>query len=273
MTEGAVGDVIIARHSGVLTLTLNRPEQGNAIAPTDVAALLAAFRQAQDDPAVRCLIIGGAGKHFCTGGSVTGFARDLERSAEDRQTDFHQRLDRVAGLIEVIAAFDRPIIARVHGVVAGAGMMLALTADLVIGDESAAFMFAQRRVGLSPDGGISYFLPRIVGARAAARLVLTAARIEATEALALNLLTELVPADRLNARVAEIAADFAQAPQQAVKSAKALLARSQSSTLGEQLAAERDAIRLLVGTADFVEGVRAFTEKRPASFPSCGEPG
>jgi 2-(1,2-epoxy-1,2-dihydrophenyl)acetyl-CoA isomerase len=273
MTASAADDVMMERSGGVLTLTLNRPEQGNAITPAGVAALTAAFRAAQDERDVRCLIIGGAGRHFCTGGSVTGFARDLERSVADRQHDFHARLERVAELIQTIVAFDRPVIARVQGVVAGAGMMLALTADLVIGDESAAFMFAQRRVGLSPDGGISYFLPRVVGARAAARLVLTAARIEAVEALSLGLLSELVPAQRLAARVAEIAADFAQAPQQAVQSAKSLLSQSQSSTLGEQLAAERDAIRLLVGTADFAEGVRAFTEKRPASFPSCREPG
>lgn len=273
MTAAAAASLMMERSDGILTLTLNRPDQGNAISPEDVAALTAAFQDAQADPGIRCLIIAGAGKHFCTGGSVSGFARDLERGVEDRREDFHARLDRVAALIQTIVAIDRPVIARVHGVVAGAGMMLALTADLVIGDETASFMFAQRRVGLSPDGGISYFLPRIVGARMAARLVLTAARIAAAEALSLGLLSELVPAERLNLRVAEIAADLAQAPQQAVKCAKSLLRRSPSSSLGEQLAAERDAIRLLVGTADFAEGVRAFTEKRPALFPSYRELG
>jgi 2-(1,2-epoxy-1,2-dihydrophenyl)acetyl-CoA isomerase len=152
-------------------------------------------------------------------------------------------------------------------------MMLTLTADLVIGDDTATFIFAQRRVGLSPDGGISYFLPRIVGARAAARLVLTAASVRASEALGLHLLSEVVPAARLHTRVDELAADFARAPQQAVQHAKSLLRRSASSTMAEQLTAERDAIRLLVGTADFAEGVRAFTERRPASFPSCQEQG
>ena len=272
MTDDAPPGFLVSRHDGVLWLTLNRPDHGNAIASASVSALTKVYQDAQADRGVRCLVVGGKGKHFCSGGDVAGFARDLQQSAEMRQADFRERLGRVTRLIEAIIAFDRPIVAAVHGAVAGAGLMLALCADLVIGDETSVFLFSHRRVGLSPDGGVSYFLPRIVGPRAAARLILMAARVEATEGLALGLLSELVPRPDLEARVATVAEQLGKSPQQAVQHAKSLLRHSAAATLSEQLAAERDAIETLVTTPDFEEGVRAFMEKRPAAFPSCKTP-
>jgi 2-(1,2-epoxy-1,2-dihydrophenyl)acetyl-CoA isomerase len=272
MTEDASPDFLVARRDGVLWLRLNRPEHGNAIAAASVPGLTSVFQEAQADQRVRCIVIGGNGKHFCSGGDVAGFARDLERSVEARQMDFRERLGRVANLVEAVVAFDRPIIAAVHGAIAGAGLMLALCADLVIGDENSVFLFSHRRVGLSPDAGVSYFLPRIVGVKAASRLVLTAARVEAAEALALGLLGELVSGEAFEARVAKLADQMAKSPQQAVKLAKWLLYKSPAATLSEQLAAERDAIETLVATSDFEEGVRAFMGKRPAVFPSCATP-
>jgi 2-(1,2-epoxy-1,2-dihydrophenyl)acetyl-CoA isomerase len=132
MTEDAAPDFLMARQHGVLWLTLNRPEHGNAIASTSVPALTKVFQEAQSDQGVRCLVVGGRGKHFCSGGDVTAFAQDLQRSVEARQANFRERMGRLAGLIEAIAAFDRPIIAAVHGAVAGAGLMLALSADIVV---------------------------------------------------------------------------------------------------------------------------------------------
>jgi len=266
------GDFLLDLREGVLTLSLNRPAQGNAIAPDMVPGLTAAFQDAQRNSMVRCLVITGRGKHFCSGGDVAGFARDLEKTIPDRQQDFGRRLGRLAGLIEAVVAFDRPIIAAVHGVVAGAGLMFALAADIVIGDDTSLMLFAHQRVGLSPDGAVSYFLPRIVGARMAASLVLTAARVDARRAASIGLLSEVVASEHLAGHVAELAARFAKAPQHAIKLAKTLLQKSETSTLAQQLAAEREAIVTLVGTPDFSEGVRAFMEKRAPAFPSCQAP-
>ena len=269
MTEDPGAGFLVARQHGVLWLTLNRPDHGNAITPASVPPLTQLFEAAQSDRGVRCVVVGGAGKHFCSGGDVAGFAQDLQRSVEARQANFRARMRRLAGLIEAVAAFDRPIIAAVHGAVAGAGLMFALCADIVVGDDTSLFLFAHRRVGLSPDAGVSFFLPRIVGPRAASRLVLTAARVEAAEGLALGLLSELVPATDLTAKVAALAGQMAAAPQQAIQSAKSLLRQAGAATLPAQLAAEREAIAALVATPDFEEGVRAFMEKRQAAFPSC----
>jgi 2-(1,2-epoxy-1,2-dihydrophenyl)acetyl-CoA isomerase len=262
-------DFVLALRDGVLTLSLNRPAHGNAIAPAMVPGLTAAFQDAQRNPAVRCLVIAGHGKHFCSGGDVAGFARDLDKTVTERQADFGRRLGRFAGLIEAVVSFDRPIIGAVRGVVAGAGLMFALAADIVIGDDTSLFLFSHQKVGLSPDGAVSYFLPRLVGARTAARLVLTAARVDAQQAARLGLLSEVVPSERLDDHVCELAARFAKAPQHAVRLAKSLLQKSATSTLAQQLAAERAAIVTLVGTPDFAEGVRAFMEKRAPAFPSC----
>jgi len=270
--NAVTGDFLLDLRDGVLKLSLNRPAHGNAIAPDMVPGLTAVFLDAQRNPGVRCLVIAGNGKHFCSGGDVAGFASDLEKTIAERQEDFGRRMERVAGLIEAVAGFDRPIIAAVQGVVAGAGLMFALAADMVIGDETSLMLFSHQRVGLSPDGAVSYLLPRIVGARMAAMLVLKAARVDAQEAARLGLLSEVVEAERLADHVGALAARFAKAPQQAITLAKSLLRESATNTLAQQLAAERAAIVHLVGTADFAEGVRAFMEKRAPCFPSCHMP-
>jgi len=256
-------------NDGLLRLTLNRPEYGNAMPPTAVPGLLALFRAAQANPAVRCIMMDGNGKIFCAGGDVGGFGKSLEQEPAVRQASFAERLAGLGSLVEAVASFDRPFVVAVRGAVAGAGLLYPLIADYVLADGTAAFAFAHQRVGLSPDGGVSYFLPQVVGVRTARTLLLTAAKIDAAEALRLGILSRIVPAEQLEGEFVAAARRFAAAPQRAVVAAKRLVNHAGSRSLGEQLKEEGDSIVACVGDPDFEEGVKAFLEKRRANFPSA----
>jgi 2-(1,2-epoxy-1,2-dihydrophenyl)acetyl-CoA isomerase len=226
------------------------------------------FQDAQADPSVRCILIRGEGKIFSAGGDVVGFSRSLEQDTATRQADFGRRLPALRGLIEAVVAFDRPVVASIRGAVAGAGLLYPLVADYVLGDETATFLFAHQRVGLSPDGGVTALLPQVVGVRMARTLLLTAAKVDAEEARHLGLLSRIVPAATLEDEAMKQATRFARAPQRAVVLAKTLTNASARQSLAESLDGETAGIVACVGDDDFAEGVRAFIEKRPAVFPS-----
>jgi 2-(1,2-epoxy-1,2-dihydrophenyl)acetyl-CoA isomerase len=254
---------------GVLRLTFNRPEFGNALPSAATPMLERLFRAAHSDPAIRCILVEGTGKVFCAGGDLVSFAHSIEQEPEARQADFARRLTLLGGLVQAVLAFDRPVVAAIRGAVAGVGLLYPLAADVAIGDESAAFVFAHQRVGLSPDGGVTTLLPQVVGERMARTLLLTAARLDAVEAHRLGILSRIVPADGLAHESAQLARRFAEAPQRAIVAAKRLVNAASSTSLAEQLAAETAAMVACVGDADFAEGVRAFLEKRRAVFPSA----
>jgi 2-(1,2-epoxy-1,2-dihydrophenyl)acetyl-CoA isomerase len=254
---------------GVLRLTLNRPEFGNALPSAAIPKMELLFRAAQAEPAVRCILVEGTGKVFCAGGDLVSFSHSVEQAPEVRQADFANRLAVLATLVQAVLAFDRPIVAAIRGTAAGVGLLYPLAADVSIGDESAAFLFAHQRVGLSPDGGVTRLLPQVVGERMARTLLLTAARLDAVEAHRLGILSRIVPADQLAHESTQLARRLAQAPQRAIVATKRLVNASSSNSLGDQLTAERAAIVGCVGDQDFGEGVRAFLEKRRPAFPSA----
>ncbi len=175
----------------------------------------------------------------------------------------------VGELVEAYLSLEVPVVAACRGGVAGAGMMYALGADIVLADDTAKFVFAQQRVGLTPDGGISYLLPRIVGSRRASQMILTGAVVDAHEALRVGLVSQIVPADDLNAEAEKQALRLAQSAQGALRRAKRLLAGSVNTPLVQQLVLERAAIVESVLDPDFAEGVRAALQKRTAAFPSA----
>lgn len=253
---------------GILRLTFNRPEAGNATPTANVPGLVQLFQDAQATPEVRCILVQGKGKIFSAGGDVAGFSRSLSMSPEERREDFSRRLPVLRSLVEAVVAFDRPLIVAMRGSAAGAGLLYPLAADYVLGDETANFVLAHQRIGLSPDGGVSALLPLVVGVRMARSLILSAAKVEAAEALRLGLLTRLVPVDVLDAEAKKLAARMARAPQRAVSRAKRLLT-IQGTTLAEQLDAETAGVVDCVGDLDFDEGVKAFIDKRAATFPSA----
>ncbi|NWK98347.1 crotonase [Sphingobium lactosutens] len=253
---------------GVLRLSFNRPQSGNAIPKTTVPQLIDLFHASQADPSVRCILVRGEGKVFSAGGDIAGFAKSIEQDVETRQADFARRLPLARKLVEAIAAFDRPIVTSVRGAAAGAGLFYPLVADYAIGDETAAFVFAHQRVALSPDAGVTAVLPQVVGTRMARMLLMTAAKVEAREALRLGILHHIVPADALEDEAMKVARRLARAPQLAIKTAKKMVNDAPHQTLAEILDAETAGIVACVGDPDFAEGVRAFLEKRPTSFPS-----
>ncbi|MFK4793999.1 enoyl-CoA hydratase/isomerase family protein [Sphingobium sp. ZW T5_29] len=254
---------------GVLRLSFNRPQYGNAIPKTTVPLLTELFLAAQADPAVRCILVRGEGKVFSAGGDVASFADSIKQDVATRQADFAHRLPLARKLVEAIVAFDRPIVASVRGAAAGAGLFYPLIADYAVGDDSAAFIFAHQRVGLSPDGGVTAVLPQVVGVRMARMLLMTAAKVDAAEAHRIGILHRIVDADALEDQAMKAARRLAQAPQRAVIAAKKLVNSAGGRSLAQTLDAETDGIVACVGDADFHEGVTAFLEKRAPVFPSA----
>jgi 2-(1,2-epoxy-1,2-dihydrophenyl)acetyl-CoA isomerase len=253
---------------GLLRLTLNRPEQSNAMTTAMTAMLIGLFEAAQASPDVRAIHIRGEGRNFSAGGDVPGFAKTLELSVGDRQEEFRGRVGRLGRLVQAVVNFPGPVLVEMRGAAAGAGLLFALAADYVIGDETSLFVFAHQSLGLCPDGGVSMLLPQVVGLRGARALVLTGARVKADEALRIGLLNRLVEAGALEEEAAKLAARLARAPQVAVRSAKRLIRGSPGHGLADQMDAETAAIAECVADGDFAEGVNAFLEKRSPDFPS-----
>ncbi|VWX50187.1 enoyl-CoA hydratase/isomerase family protein [Novosphingobium sp. 9U] len=253
---------------GVLDLVLDRPEAGNAIASEAIPELAAVFTQAALDNAVRVVSIRATGASFCVGGDVKGFARTIGQTPTERHADYFARMDRARLLMEAYIALPMPVIVACQGAVAGAAVAYPCGADIVLAEPRAKFVFPHQRLGLPPDGGLTYLLPRVVGVRKATELAITAATIDAEEALRLGIVSRIVETDMLQAEAQKLAARLAAAPRGAVRKAHALMRRSLASTPAEQLAAERDAIADSVADPDFTEGVRAFIEKRRPDFPS-----
>ena len=266
MTEDA--PYLVDRSDGVLSLSFNRPAYGNAIPQEAVPGLTELFAAINSDSSVRVLQVRGEGANFSAGGDVRSFLRAIEMPVADRRADFTKRLDALRAMVEAYLALEVPVVAACQGAVAGAGLLFALGADYVVADDTVAFLFSHQRIGLPPDGGVSLLLPRVVGHRRAAELILTAARVGAEDALRFGLVTRIVPAEDLASQAGAQARRFACAPRGAVRQAKALVAASGNQSATAQLLAERDAIVQAVGEPDFEEGVRAFIEKRQPVFPS-----
>ncbi len=250
-------EVLLAhRESGVLTLTLNRPERRNAIDGPTWDALRAGFERARDDPETRVVVITGAGGAFCAGA-------DLSAKREGHPLDRMRSINEIALLLHELP---KPTVARVDGVAVGAGWNLALGCDLVVATPTSRFsqIFAKR--GLSLDFGGSWLLPRLVGMQQAKRLALLAEMIDATEAERLGLVTWVTPADEIDAFVADLTARLASVAPVAAAQSKALLHENADRTLREALASEARAQAVNFATADAPEAFAAFTEKRDPNF-------
>jgi 2-(1,2-epoxy-1,2-dihydrophenyl)acetyl-CoA isomerase len=244
---------------GVLTLTLNRPDVLNAITPPLLDELTSALREAGAGRAVRAVVITGAGRGFCSG-------QDLNATTGDGVLDVGAILrDHYAPAIRVIRSIDQPVIAAVNGVAAGAGFSLALACDLRIAAESATFVQAFVRIGLIPDLASTYFLPRLIGPARAAELTMLGETVDSARALALGIVNRVVPDAELAAAAHELAARLARGPRSIALTKRALEASGEND-LEAQLRLEEQLQTEAAGTADFVEGISAFLQKRPATF-------
>jgi 2-(1,2-epoxy-1,2-dihydrophenyl)acetyl-CoA isomerase len=254
----------VGRTEGIATITLNRPEALNAFNILTGEEFLDALMACGKDDGVRVVILAGEGRAFCAGGDVKAMAGSLEEGTPVR---FFQRLTLLLHPILVeMTRMPKPIIGRVHGFASGYGMSLALGCDLVVAAESTRFNMAYAFVGLAPDGGSTYFLPRLVGPKKALEMLFTGDFMDAREAERLGIVNRVVPDAELEQATVDLARKLAQGPPLAMAEAKKLVYRGLSETLERQLENEREAIVRSAATQDFSEGVSAFVEKRRSVF-------
>jgi 2-(1,2-epoxy-1,2-dihydrophenyl)acetyl-CoA isomerase len=244
--------------NGVVTVTLNRPEKKNAMNAAMFNELLAVFREVGDSVSDRVLVVTGAGDAFCSGADLG------ERGNDTRHPLL--RLHWVADIALALHRIPKPVIAKVNGIAAGAGMNLALGCDLIVASETARFSEIFARRGLSVDFGGSWLLPRLIGMHRAKELAFFADIVSAKEAAELGLVNRVLPASQIDAFVADWADRLAAGPPLALSMTKRLLTNSFSMTMDEALEAEGLAQSVNAGTEDAPEAIRAFLEKREPKF-------
>jgi 2-(1,2-epoxy-1,2-dihydrophenyl)acetyl-CoA isomerase len=254
-TEGEIG-----------TLTLSRPDALNAMGPEMIFELTVAFAWLADRAPIRALIITGAGRAFSSGGDVTWFREGLESEKLDLPSDVRRGADILHQAIVDMHRIAYPVIAAVNGPAAGAGFSLALACDLRIAAEDAFFACAYGRIGASPDGGMTYFLPRVIGPSRALELLLNDPNLGAQDALAAGLVSEVVPAGELMDRAREKAAELAAKAPHYVRMAKTLVHQSLDNTLADHLQRERHGIADSMATEDLAAAVPAFFSGEEPEF-------
>ncbi|WP_068799250.1 enoyl-CoA hydratase/isomerase family protein [Pseudonocardia sp. HH130630-07] len=261
--NGATPTVSTTVRDGVATIRLDRPDRNNAIDPAMCRDLREATTRLAEDPSVRVVVLGGNGPLFTAGGDITVFAStpggQLPGVLRRMVDDYHAALDRLAGL-------EIPLVAAVHGAAAGGGLGMVYAADVAIAAEDAVFTVGHGKLGLTPDGGLTWFLPRLVGLRRAQEMLLLHRKLTAAEALGWGLLTRVVPADRLEDETATLARRLADGPSGAIGGQRRLLRHSFDTGLREQLAAEQATMVHAAGSREVAEGIRAFTERRAPDF-------
>jgi 2-(1,2-epoxy-1,2-dihydrophenyl)acetyl-CoA isomerase len=251
---------------GVTTLTLNRPKALNALDRELTVALREAVYAAEQSAAVRCLVIRG-GEHFMAGGDLRWFASQIEdRSFTERKSMFLEFIGEVHGIILSLRRMPKPVLASVSGAAAGFGMSLVLACDMAVAADSAYFTLAYSLIGASPDGGSTFALPRVVGAKRAMEIALLGERFDAAAAERLGLVNRVVPAARLQEETALLAQRLAAGPTAVYGRTKALLNASLGATLETQLQREAEAFAQCAAEPNFAEGLSAFLEKRKARF-------
>ena len=251
-------------HEGVMTLVMNRPERRNALSPELYDQLGQALLQAKDNQQLGAIVLTGAGEAFCAGGDVARMANSPAETLSFEQKV--ARLRRRNQIAELLHTLPIPTIAMIRGPAAGAGLSLALACDFRYADETAKFKTAFINVGLPGDFGGHYFLPRIVGFAKARELYLLSPTLNAQQAKALGMLTEIFSRDTLEQDVTTIAQKFAKGPRQALALMKENLNQALQNTLSQTL--DQEAFNHVTSTssADHKEAAQAFIEKRPPNF-------
>lgn len=246
--------------NGVATLKLNRPEVYNALNDEITYELQDALKVVAKDDQVRVLVLTGEGKAFCSG-------QDLKAAAGQEKRSFMESLyKRYNPIIRAMRTLPKPIVGRINGVAAGAGCSLALACDIIVASTEATLIEVFINIGLVPDSGSSYFIPRLVGMAKAFELCSMGSRVKAEEALALGLINKVAAPDQLDAVVAQYTEYFAKAPTRSIGLIKKMLNKSTTSTLDEMLDYEAYCQEIAGTSVDYKEGVQAFLEKRKPDF-------
>ncbi len=252
--------VLLQKENGVAYITLNRPEKYNSFNREMALALQSHLDDCEKDDAVRCIYLTGAGKGFCAG-------QDLAEANDPNTVDFEKIIsEHYNPVIERFRRIEKPIIAAVNGVAAGAGANIALACDIVLASESASFIQAFIKIGLIPDSGGTFFLPRLVGMQRAAALMMSGDKVSASEAVSMGMIYKSYADDAFEVESKMYAQQLAMLPTKGIGLTKRLLNQSYSNDLNQQLELEKE-IQVAAGkTADFAEGVNSFLEKRKAEF-------
>lgn len=244
-------------------ITINRESAFNALDLQSMQELMDIANRCGSDPGIRAAVLTGSGsKAFCAGGDVAAFAANADKVSlllKEMTTGLHTAISRFARM-------DAPLIARINGVAAGAGLSLAACCDLAICTTESKFTSAYTAIGLTPDGSSTYFLSRIIGSRRAMELYLTNRTLSATEALDWGLVNQVVAVDELDATTEKLASTLANGPTRAHGGVKKLLQHALNDTLESQMERETRTIVEMSGTNDGREGIQAFTEKRKPEF-------
>jgi 2-(1,2-epoxy-1,2-dihydrophenyl)acetyl-CoA isomerase len=250
--------VLTRRDGAVLTITFNRPEVYNAFNRDLHAALQEALEEAAD-AAVRCVVITGAGKGFCAGQDLKEFGSVSGSIGDALETTYHPN-------VRLVRSLAKPVIAAVNGAASGAGLSFACACDVRLASSSASFVPGFIGIGLVPDAGGTWFIHRLLGFARAFDWMCSNRRLSPQEALEWGLVSEVIDADGFEARVTELAAEWAARPTLAVGRTKQLFDHAFTAELDAQLALEARLQQESVGTTDFAEGVNAFLEKRSPDF-------
>ena len=253
-----MAEVETSRAGAVLTITLNRPDVLNAFNAAMHRALATALKDARAVD-VRAVVITGAGRGFCVGQDLTEFRDEAGDIGSRLRESYHPN-------IQATRALEKPVLAAVNGAAAGAGLSFACACDLRLASDAATFVPAFVNVGLVPDSGGTFFVPRLVGTARAFEWLCSGRRLSAAEAHAWGVVSEVVEGDELAARAAEVAARLAALPTRAIGMTKRLLDRAPGSALEEQLEWEAQLQTVATNSSDFREGVAAFLEKREPRF-------
>jgi 2-(1,2-epoxy-1,2-dihydrophenyl)acetyl-CoA isomerase len=252
--------ITLAKADGLATLTLNQPDKLNAVSRKMIAEIKSAWEDIAADSAVRAVLLTGAGRGFCAGADLS----DPDRAND---ADSGAALEKFFNpVIRTMRALPKPIVAAVNGVAAGVGMSFALASDIAVAAKSASFLQAFARIGLLPDGGSTWLLPRLVGEQRARALTMLAPQIKAEQAKEWGLIWDVVEDADLMKTATELARRLADGPTLSLARIKEAMNRASGNDLGAQLDLERDFQRELGRSEDFREGVQAFLAKRKPNF-------
>ena len=259
MNTANSNDVLVKTENAIMNIMLNRPDSLNSFSLDMFLELKAALDRAKQDDGIRVVVLSGKGRAFCAGGDVKGMGKR-------NPLESHTYIGHLNELILAIHQLEKPVIASVHGYAAGAGFNLALACDIILAAENTKFILSFSKVGLGSDGGGLYFLPRLIGLQRAKELYFKAEPITAEEAKQFGIVNHIYPVPEFGTAVKEYAASLAAGPTVSYGFIKKVANQSLSLSLKEVLELERLSQATLVTTADHLEGVSAFKEKRSPAF-------
>jgi 2-(1,2-epoxy-1,2-dihydrophenyl)acetyl-CoA isomerase len=262
---------VLTRVDGaVARITFNRPEVRNAVNHEMLVTIREFLKRIEEDTAVRCIVLAGAGEHFMSGADVGGFKEALKASKEQRKRDFEARVQSAGSLFVSLARMPQPVVASVRGAVAGAALGFVAGADFAVCGSNSIFVLAHVRIGACPDGSSTYYLPRVLGPRKAKELAILGDKMSAEDALRFGLVNFVVPDAQVQSTTEDLVKRIIDAPRRSVQWAKRLMSESLDNSIERQLQREAQGFGECAGSDDFAEGVSAFLEKRAAKFNRDG---